>query len=167
MSPEPRTSTERPMSPEGLRSDVSSRTFDALGGECEIYAIGQTEAALDGAVAWTIDLHHRLTRFEPESELSHFNSTPGVWVSVSAPLEELLRAGLDAYEQSNGLVHIGVLPALRAAGYTRTFSEGPTEFTLDRARPPRPLPEMLEVEPGWAKLAYGAGVDLGGLAKGW
>ena len=155
------------MSPDALTSEVSSRTFDALGGECEIYAVGQSEAALDGAVAWTLEQHHRFTRFEPESELSHFNSTPGHWVTVSADLEELLRTGLDAYERSGGLVHIGVLPALRAAGYTRDLSEGPTDFSLDGARPPKPLPELLQVEPGWAKLALGAAIDLGGVAKGW
>ena len=155
------------MSPEALRSEVSSRTFDALGGECEIYAVGQGETALDAAVAWTLERHHRFTRFEPESELSHFNSTPGAWVSVTAELEELLRAGLDAYERSDGLVHIGVLPALRAAGYTRDFGEGPTDFSLEGARPPKPLPDLLQVEPGWAKLAFGAAIDLGGIAKGW
>ncbi len=147
--------------------EVRSRTFAALGADCEIYAIGQSERALDAAVAWTMDLHHRLTRFEPESELSHFNSTPGHWVSVSPELEELLRVSLDAFERSEGLVHIGVLPALRAAGYTRTFSDGPTEFSIDGAKPPAPLPQLLQLEPGWAKLAMGAAIDLGGIAKGW
>lgn len=150
-----------------MSREALSRTFEALGGDCEIYAVGQSERALDAAVAWTLEQHHRLTRFEPESELSHFNSTPGHWVSVSSVLEELLRAGLDAFEQSEGLVHIGILPALRAAGYTRTFRDGPTEFSLDGAKPPRPLPELLQLEPGWAKLAPGAAIDLGGIAKGW
>ena len=144
-----------------------TRRFEGLGGDCEIYAIGQNDTALDAAVAWTLERHHRFTRFEPESELSHFNSAPGRWVSVSAELEELLRAGLDAYERSGGLVHVGVLPALRAAGYTRDLDEGPTEFSLEGARPPGPLPDLLQVEPGWAKLAVGAAIDLGGIAKGW
>lgn len=30
-----------------------------------------------------------------------------------------------------------------------------------------PLPEVLEVRPGRARLSPGVGVDLGGLAKGW
>lgn len=150
-----------------MSPEVLARTFEALGGDCEIYAVGQSERALDAAVAWTIERHHRLTRFEPESELSHFNSTPGHWVSVTSELEELLRAALDAYRLSGGLVHVGVLPALRAAGYTRTFDLGPTEFSIDGAKPPPPLPEMLKVEAGWALLAHGTAIDLGGIAKGW
>lgn len=150
-----------------MSRDPLSRAFGALGGLCEIYAIGPSEFVLDAAVAWTIEQHHRLTRFEPESELSRVNSTPGLWVSVSPELEELLHVGLDAFEQSGGLVHIGVLPALRAAGYTRTFSEGPTEPSPDGATPPPPLPELLQVQPGRAKLARGAAIDLGGIAKGW
>jgi thiamine biosynthesis lipoprotein len=31
----------------------------------------------------------------------------------------------------------------------------------------RPLPEVLEVAPGRARLEPGSGLDLGGLAKGW
>jgi thiamine biosynthesis lipoprotein len=155
------------MCPEALRTEVASRAFGALGGLCEIYAIGQSESALDAAVGWTLEMHHRFTRFEPESELSHFNSWPERWVTISADLDEILRVGLDAYERSGGLVHIGVLPALRAAGYTRTFNEGPTESSLEAARPLRPLPELLREEAGWWKLTLGAAIDLGGVAKGW
>jgi FAD:protein FMN transferase len=35
------------------------------------------------------------------------------------------------------------------------------------AGPLPPLPEVLEVRPGSARLATGTGIDLGGLAKGW
>ena len=145
-----------------------TRYFAAFGGRCEIFAIDLRPSVVDAAVEWTRGQHHRFTRFEPESELSHFNNAlPGHWVTVSDDLEGLLRVGLDAYVRSAGLVHIGVLPALLAAGYTRTFADGPTEPSPDGATPPKPLPEILEVKAGRAKLAKGSAVDLGGIAKGW
>lgn len=146
---------------------VLSRRFDALGSECELYALDVTDAVLDAARAWIEAAHRRFTRFESDSELSRLNAAAGTWVAVSRELEALLRLALDAHERSGGLVHAGVLPALLAAGYTRTIADGPTVATLERSRPLPPLDEMLEVEPGRARLAPGSALDLGGLAKGW
>jgi thiamine biosynthesis lipoprotein len=52
-----------------------------------------------------------------------------------------------------------------AAGYTRTFTEGPTAVTAT-VRPPE-LAAVLEVRSGTARLRPGAAIDLGGIAKGW
>src|SRR5262249_33380598 len=119
----------------------------------------------------------------------------GAWVEVSPVLEQLLRAALYSFEKSGGLVNAAVLPALMAAGYDRTFDEiarvgvaGPpvsasntTEkwqrnvATFQEALKGPPgapapiarLPDLLEVAPGRGRLAPGASVDLGGIAKGW
>jgi thiamine biosynthesis lipoprotein len=72
-----------------------------------------------------------------------------------------------AYEASAGLVNIAVGPAMEAIGYTRSLAMGPTIATLDRARPLPPLPEVLDIEPGRARLRPGSAIDLGGIAKGW
>jgi FAD:protein FMN transferase len=144
---------------------MESLTFTALGGDCELYGIDVGAAALEQGQTWTLRLHDRLTRFEPSSELSRFNASAGGWVAVSPELEALLRESLRAFEVSDGLVNVAVLPALLAAGYTRDFAAGPTA----RTAPPRisPLPEVLEVRAGEARLAMGPAVDLGGIAKGW
>ncbi|HEV8469349.1 MAG TPA: FAD:protein FMN transferase [Candidatus Limnocylindria bacterium] len=115
--------------------------------------------------AWVQEMHDRLTRFAPSSELSRFNASAGGWADVSPLLESLLRECLRASEISGGLVNAAVLPALLAAGYTRTFSEGPTAVTATVVPPS--LPEVLEVREGSARLRQGASVDLGGIAKGW
>ena len=141
------------------------RLFDALGGDCEIYAIGLPAARLAEGEAWVHEMHDRLTRFSPASELSRFNASAGSWVAVSPLLEALLRESLRANELSGGLVNAAVLPALLAAGYTRTFGEGPTEVTASVVPPA--LPEVLVVRPGAARLRQGASIDLGGIAKGW
>src|SRR5438874_5171595 len=110
-------------------------------------------------------MHDRLTRFTPTSELSRFNASAGSWVEVSALLEALLRECLRAHAISGGLVNAAILPALLAAGYTRTFSEGPTAITAS-VMPPS-LPEVLDVREGAARLRQGAAIDLGGIAKRW
>jgi len=139
--------------------------FESLGGECELFAFEIAPDRLAEGEAWVRRMHDRLTRFEPNSELSRFNASSGKWVEVSAELEALLRESLRAFAQSDGLVHVGVLPALLAAGYTRDFALGATSAT----EPPHiaPLPETLEVRSGSAHLASGASIDLGGVAKGW
>lgn len=139
--------------------------FEALGGECEIYAFGLAPARLAEGQSWVHEMHDRLTRFSPDSELSRFNQSAGSWADVSPLLESLLRECLRAHDLSGGLVNAGVLPALLAAGYTRTFSEGPTRVSASVVPPA--LPEVLNVRVGQARLRQGAAIDLGGIAKGW
>lgn len=144
---------------------MERRSFESLGGRCELYAIGVDGATLRQAQAWTQRLHDRLTRFEPHSELSRLNASRGRWFAVSPELEALLHESLRAFEVSDGLVNVAVLPALMAAGYTRDFAAGPTPALSA----PRvfPLPDVLELRPGEARLGRGGSVDLGGIAKGW
>src|SRR5437763_7613498 len=144
---------------------LEQRLFDALGGECEIYGVDLDAERLAQGERWVHEMHDRLTRFSPTSELSRFNASAGAWVGVSPLLESLLRECLRAHELSGGLVNAAVLPALLAAGYTRTFSEGPTAVTASVVPPA--LPEVLEVRSGSARLRLGASIDLGGIAKGW
>jgi thiamine biosynthesis lipoprotein len=143
--------------------------FEALGTTCQLYAVDVDAQSLAEGATWVLELHRRLTRFDPCSELSAFNASNGGWVRVSATLEDLLREALYAHEISGGLVHAGVLHALLAAGYTQTFSElakaGPrATVALD---PLPPLSDILAVAPGAAKLRPGYGIDFGGIAKGW
>ncbi|MHB8631602.1 MAG: FAD:protein FMN transferase [Candidatus Limnocylindria bacterium] len=141
--------------------------FEALGGQCELYAADSAHPAdLASVRRWVDAMHDRLTRFSPDSELSRLNAAAGRWIDVSPELEALLRQSLDAYAASAGLVHIGVLPALLAAGYTRDFAAGPTPASGRIVIAP-PLPEMLALTPGRARLRDGTAVDLGGIAKGW
>ena len=108
-------------------------TFEALGGEVELFAIDPAEP-LEATAEWIRGLHRQLTRFEPDSELSRFNARAGEWVDVSPVLHDLLVASLGAFEKSEGLVHIAVLPALIAAGYDRTFEEVSGGSTVSSSR---------------------------------
>jgi thiamine biosynthesis lipoprotein len=141
--------------------------FEALGSECHLLGVGLPPGRLAWGTAWVADRHDRYSRFEAGSELSRMNAAAGGWADVSPELEALLRAALEAHRVSAGLVHAGVLASMLAIGYTRPLRLGPTAAALAEAAPPPPLPDMLEVAPGRARLGAGTGIDLGGIAKGW
>ncbi len=146
---------------------VEAHHFEALGTNCSLFAIDLAPHRLLEGEFWVRRMGARLTRFSPDSELSRFNASPGEWGEVSPELESLLRESLRAFETSSGLVNVAVLRSLQAVGYTRPLSEGrpsPTELV---ACPAAPLPEVLAVRDGAARLEPGAGIDLGGIAKGW
>ena len=174
---------------------MAALRFEALGSDCELFAVAPREP-LSATADWIRSMHAKLTRFDPESELSRFNARAGEWTEVSVELEALLRAALDACEQSDGLVHAGILPDLIAAGYIETFevirARGSSSALTGKVhrsgehvhrigerdrqalgglgaagRALAPLPDLLEVRPRAALLAPGAAIDLGGLAKGW
>jgi len=148
-------------------SPVEAHHFEALGTSCSLFAVGASRGALLEAESYVRRLGSRLTRFSPDSELSHFNASAGRWLDVSPELESLLRESMRAYEASFGLVNVAVLQSMEAAGYTRPLSEGRPVATELRVHPVPPLPDVLAVRPGAARLETGAGVDLGGIAKGW
>jgi thiamine biosynthesis lipoprotein len=149
------------------RAPVQAHHFEGLGTNCSLFGIGLSRGKLLEGESWVRRLGARLTRFSPASELSHFNSSPGGWRDVSPELESLLRESLRAFETSAGLVNVAVLRSMEAVGYTRRLSEDRPVATEQRACPLPALPDVLAVRPGAARLEPGAGIDLGGIAKGW
>lgn len=152
------------MRPEAI---VESHHFEALGTNCSLFVVGQPQGRLVEGEFWVRRLGARLTRFTSDSELSRLNSCSGRWMHVSSELESILKAALRAHKMSGGLVNVAVLPSMLAIGYTRPLAEGPAIATLDRVGPLPPLPDVLEVGDGRARVAFGSGIDLGGVAKGW
>lgn len=147
---------------------VRHRFFAFGGATCEIVAVGVDDRLVSASVADVYAFEARLSRFAADSELSRFNHSAGRRVAVSPLLEALLRAALEAYGWSEGLVNGAVLPALLAAGYDRSIEAvrrrpGPQGTPV----PAPPLPEVLEVGRGWARMRVGTAIDLGGVGKGW
>lgn len=151
---------------------VIRHVFTAFGGaRCEVSVCDGDDGDVSSLVADTYEFERRLTRFDPRSELSRFNAAAGARVPVSSLLGDLLQICLDAYALSGGLVNAACLPALIEAGYDRSITRIRREPAV---RPSRlrsaavpPLPAVLEVGAGWASLAAGCGIDLGGVGKGW
>jgi len=150
-----------------MEGTVPGVSFEALGTTVQLRGLGGAASRLDDGAAWVIEMGRRLTRFDAGSELSRFHARAGSWVEVGPELEALLRESLRAWELSGGLVHAGCLRSMRAIGYTRPLREGLTVALEPPPGPLPPLPEVLEVRQGRARIAAGTGIDLGGLAKGW
>ncbi len=122
------------------------------------------------------EMHRRLTRFHPDSELSGLNADPRTAVPVSHQLEEAVAAALRAARLSGGLVDPTLLPELVAAGYATSLVDrtpAPIERVLSRAprrRPARPaFPsrfEQVSTSSGLVIRPPGVRLDLGGSAKG-
>jgi FAD:protein FMN transferase len=150
-----------------LPQSIVAHHFEALGTNCSVFAVGPSRARLLEGEFWVRRMGARLTRFSSDSELSRFNASAGRWVDVSQELESLLCESIRAFETSGGLVNVAVLPAMTAIGYTRPFAERRPVATMSQACVVPALPDVLAVRPGAARLEAGAGIDLGGIAKGW
>lgn len=141
--------------------------FDALGTRCSVFVKGAPPEWARIAESWVRWMGERLTRFSDRSELSRLNASPGEWVKVSPDLESLLHASLRAFEMSGGLVNIAVLPSMLSIGYSRPWAERAPMPTRAAVRPLPRLTDVLSLQTGRARLESGAGLDLGGIAKGW
>jgi thiamine biosynthesis lipoprotein len=146
---------------------VEGHAFEALGTNCSLFAVGLSRSRLLEGELWVRRIGARLTRFAPDSELSRFNASPGRWMEISAELEDLLRASLRAFDSSGGLVNVAVLPSMVGIGYTSPLSESRPTATAFASSPLPSVPDVLSVRAGAARLEPGAGIDLGGIAKGW
>ncbi len=123
-----------------------------------------------------LDAHRRLSRFDPESELSALNRDPRREVPASPLLRRLVAAAGTAGRASGGLVDATLLEQIERAGYARSIdldsspaaSPGPGA----RTGPARPAPEArwstfaVDEEAGTVIRPPGVKLDGGGLAKG-
>lgn len=160
MSALPRTAPPLPL---------TRRRFRAMGTNVDLLLDTPPTADAHHALVDAERELHRLaavfTRFDPASELRRLERDRA---RVCSPeLVEVVDLALDARRRSSGRFDPTVLPALRAAGYDRTFR--------DVRRAPRastaPIPAgggvHLDPTTGIVALADGVALDLGGIAKGW
>lgn len=155
-----------------MRKTLRRVEFQAMGTACSlaISAPGDDEFAVRRALAAgnaeVAACERALSRFDPASDLARANAAAGSRVAVDERLVSALAEALRMREETGGLFDPTVLPALMAAGYDRTF-----EHLDDRPRS-RPVDwsrgGMIELDAaaGVIRVAAGAGVDLGGIGKG-
>lgn len=110
-----------------------------------------------------------LSRFLPDSELSRLNRQAGEPVKVSDLLFRVLRAALNAAQETDGIFDPTLLPQLVQIGYDRTFDEVPAIMPASE--------EVAIPGGGWRNihmdslrrritLPVGSSVEVGGIAKG-
>lgn len=160
-------------------------TFHAMGSEIRLL-IGRPLhpraplplAAADRERAYVFEFARRLSRFEPESELSRLNHAPEWSVRTSPLLRAAVGAGVWAAEQTQGLVDPTLVRVLEQIGYA-TSLDGATPASLREAlahapdrRPAGPHPDALwrtvtvDDQAGTITRPPGVMIDTGGTGKG-
>jgi thiamine biosynthesis lipoprotein len=114
----------------------------------------------------------RLTRFSEQSELMKLNNSAGRWFEASETLFEIVDQSMRMYVETMGLFNPAILPALKRAGYDRSFdqlADGMTASSSPAADGVVPGLEEIELDRVARKIRLPAGmqIDLGGIAKGW
>jgi FAD:protein FMN transferase len=155
---------------------VNDTRFHCMGSEVRLLGVPAADAARERR--FLEDFAARLTRFDPESELSARNADPRERVPASALLRAAVAAGLWAAECTDGLVDPTLLGDIGRAGYARS-RDGARPASLGEAlvsapprRPARPKPAA-----GWRSVKVddaagvivrppGVTIDTGGTGKG-
>jgi thiamine biosynthesis lipoprotein len=155
---------------------VIELAFAAMG--TQVRLLGAPEAPLEQARALIEDLEARLTRFDPESELSRLNQDPRAEVPASAALRDAVRTAIAGAAATGGLADPTLLGAVVRAGYDRSLVGHPRaglRAALYAAPPPEPAQpsaaadwRTVHVDDARGTIGRPRGVrlDLGGSAKG-
>jgi thiamine biosynthesis lipoprotein len=169
-------------------------SFECFGGTAAVHVLGadatESESLAAAARRRLLDAHRRLSRFDPQSELSRLNADPSREVSASPLLRRLAAAVVLAGARSGGLVDATLLDAIERAGYRESLVgySGHSGETAAAARgrspagpqPPdgaEPVPARPDPAAHWRQIRVneatttisrppGVGIDSGGLAKG-
>ena len=149
--------------------------FRAMNSDIVMAADGAPERASQGFIAARTFIaaeETRFTRFSQNSELARLNRAAGEWFTASGQMFSLLQQVVDLIDQTNGLFNPCILSALEAAGYDRSMEVIRAQGAQTRPDAPAPAPLarcQIELDPAKSavRLAHGARIDLGGIAKGW
>jgi len=135
----------------------------------------EAQIAADRCMIWFAEVNARLSRFDPDSEISQLNRAGGRWFDASPTLFAAVAVALAATEGGGGLFDPTLLPQIEALGYDRDFAQIAHQETAP-AGDLTPAPQR--ARGGWRAIALDASaqriylppdlaLDLGGIAKGW
>ena len=155
---------------------LTELAFPAMGTSARLLAT--PGAPLHEARALVEDLEARLTRFDPQSELSALNADARETVPASHALRDAVKAAIAGAAATGGLADPTLLGAVVRAGYDRSLVGHPRaglQEALAAAPDPRPAAPSpaadwrhVRVDDASGTIARPPGVhlDLGGSAKG-
>ena len=145
--------------------------FPCFGATVSLRASGNAEIVRLGlrrARAIAEEVHRRLTRFDPDSDLCRLNADPRELVPADPILRRFAEAVRWAGERSGGLVDATCLPAVEAAGYRDhwTPETGTAGWAAGAPADWRPAWAQVGVEGDAVRRPPGTRLDSGGLGKG-
>jgi thiamine biosynthesis lipoprotein len=145
--------------------------FECFGATVSLRASGDREIVRLGlrrAREIAEDVHRRLTRFDPDSDLCRLNADPRALVPAAALVRRFAEAVRWAGVASGGLVDATCLPAVEAAGYREhwTAAAAASGWTLGEAAAPPGSWASVAVQGDAVRRPPGTRLDSGGLGKG-
>jgi thiamine biosynthesis lipoprotein len=149
--------------------------FRAMNSDIVLAAEGDDRELASGferAREFIIAQEQRLTRFSDQSELMRLNESSGDWFPASGGLIELVGESIRMHAETGGLFNPAILPALKRAGYDRSFDQlPPLQSPENHPGPGGVVPGLVGIEIDYIRqrirLPSGMQIDLGGIAKGW
>ena len=148
------------------------RTFAAMGTTGHLEVSGPHARRLARSAVTLINtLEQRWSRFLPSSDISRLNASGGTPVSVHPSTIGLLELAVAAWRGTDGRFSPFLQRAMLDIGYRRSLSRGPMLTPSGRLASPSYVPRTdsplhIDHQAGTVTLDPGAGLDLGGLAKG-
>ena len=142
----------------------------------DVLVAAQGPSAKDGIQAareYIQASERRLSRFQPESELSQLNRSAGQWFNTSPEMLDVLQKARKFFDITGGLFDPSVLPDLIRAGYDRSMDEIRAENSIvsSAASERRLKVDFREIEldlnSSRVRLPKDMQLDFGGIAKGW
>ena len=158
------------MSPDEAQESIQVIAMDTA---MLITTYGERSPAAAYACEDTIrDLEAKLSRTDPDSEVSRLNASAGEPVEVGEDLGVLLELARYYHGSTGGAFNIAIAPVVSAWGFTGDSFRVPSQAELDG------LLELAQDGPGYNgslshggadrySLAPGQAIDLGGIAKGY
>lgn len=119
---------------------------------------------------WFADTEARFSRFRQDSELSRLNRSAGALCLVSDAMLEVLLLAQSYRNATSGIFEPFVLPALKQAGYDRSFELlGPERLIEPPNQERRLTPDAVCINSAMRSVTFprGAEIDLGGMVKSW
>ncbi|MBN1553721.1 MAG: FAD:protein FMN transferase [Phycisphaerae bacterium] len=133
-----------------------------------VSAGNRLEEIFDDAEAAARIVEKQMNIYNPASELARLNNAPaGQTVYLSAETVDVLTRSSVFWDQTRGAFDITVLPILRLWKRAETTSRLPTPTELRAARNASRWAYFDLLDTGAIKSVDSAGVDVGGVAKGY
>ena len=156
-----------------MSRELKGKAIEAFGGA----AVVEIDSAAGTAPILTAEeviqeVQRRLSRFDPESELSKLNDDPRERVPASPMMVRFATEARKAAELTGGLVDPTVLSLVEAAGYRTSFADGvPEEGVQSSDAPTGWQPGQwasITVDPELGEVIRKPGIrlDAGGVGKG-
>ena len=137
----------------------------AMGTAVHLAATGIEQAQLETVFAGIVERDQRWTRFSGDSELAVINDSDGLPCVVRPDTAQLIAAAAEGWRRTSGRFDPTVHDAMIAAGYDRTFADGPGPGSATSPSPGLDDAQV-DTETGVVTLPAGTRLDLGGIGKG-